>query len=58
MDPHYYNADEFAMNFAKRNVSSAKIMSRDVPETVHLAPGAGAPAGAAMMVQSSVRGTF
>jgi hypothetical protein len=28
MDPHYYNGNEFAMNFEERNVSFANFLSR------------------------------
>jgi hypothetical protein len=56
MDPHYYNADEFAMNFEGRIGYFAQLFSKIVPETVDLAPGGVALAGAAMMVLPPVRG--
>jgi len=34
MIPHYYNAEEFAMNFEERSVSFAKFLSRHLGSQV------------------------
>ena len=63
MDPHYYSADEYAMNFEGRTGSFAQLFSKIVPETVHWVfdrpPGcdtvvARAPVGSAQRGNSAV----
>jgi hypothetical protein len=57
MDPHYYNADEFAMNFEEGSATLHDYSQRLFQKQSIWPQGAGALAGAAMMVLPSVRAT-